>query len=226
MDRTVAPPPRAGQGAAGGADAMDHPGFPLSLDEVCRRLAAGRAPEPGICPHTTRAAVALVLRPGPDGPEMLFIERARKEGDPWSGHLAFPGGRLEPSDPDARAAAERETLEEVGLDLRGSRFAGEVGTVCGDRLPVTVRCFAYAVGGGEPLRPNHEVAHAFWVPLGVFLDPSRHLTLRPRFSGADEPEPAVRLAEPHRPVLWGITYRLVRQFFSRLGLGFPPDARP
>ena len=205
---------------------MDHPGFPLSLDEVCRRLAAGRAPDPGFCPHTTRAAVALVLRPGPGGPEMLFIERARKEGDPWSGHLAFPGGRIEPSDPDARAAAERETLEEVGLDLRGARFAGEVGAVCGDRLPVTVQCFAYAVGGGEPLRPNHEVAHAFWVPLGVFLDPRRHLTLRFRFSGTDEQEPAVRLAEPHRPVLWGITYRLVRQFFSRLGLRFPPDARP
>ncbi len=225
MGGTVAPPRRAGQGAAGGADVMEHAGFSLSLDEVCRRLAAGRPPEAGFCPHAARAAVALVLRPGPGGAEMLFIERARKEGDPWSGHLAFPGGRLEPSDPDARAAAERETLEEVGLDLRGARFAGEVGAVCGDRLPVTVQCFAYAVAGGEPLRPNHEVAHAFWVPLGVLLDPRRHLTLCFRFSGADAPEPAVRLAEPHRPVLWGITYRLVGQFFSRLGLRFPPDAR-
>ncbi|HEX9187840.1 MAG TPA: NUDIX domain-containing protein, partial [Vicinamibacteria bacterium] len=72
-----------------------------------------------------RAAVALVLRDGvPAGPELLVIRRAEHEQDPWSGHMGFPGGRAEPSDPSPEATAVRETLEETGLDLArdGSRL--------------------------------------------------------------------------------------------------------
>ena len=67
-----------------------------------------------------QASVALILR-GPEGAsqEVLFIERATRESDPWSGHMAFPGGRLDDSDATSRAAAERETVEEVGLSLAG-----------------------------------------------------------------------------------------------------------
>ena len=66
-----------------------------------------------------RASVALIFRSTENGgKELLFIQRARREGDPWSGDMAFPGGRLQPEDASARAAAERETLEETGMDLR------------------------------------------------------------------------------------------------------------
>jgi len=62
-------------------------------------------------PTRPRAAVAVVLRDGEArGAEVLLIERARHEGDPWSGHMAFPGGRVEPVDPDSRAAAKARTL--------------------------------------------------------------------------------------------------------------------
>lgn len=50
-------------------------------------------------------------------PEILFIKRAGRVGDRWSGHVAFPGGRRDPPDVDDRATAIRETREEVGLDL-------------------------------------------------------------------------------------------------------------
>ncbi|KAG5458036.1 MAG: hypothetical protein BJ554DRAFT_1822 [Olpidium bornovanus] len=49
-------------------------------------------------------------------PEILFIKRATRAGDRWSGHVAFPGGKQEPSE-TARQTAERETREELGLDL-------------------------------------------------------------------------------------------------------------
>ena len=169
-----------------------------------------------------RAAVALILRGDGGGAEILFIERARRPGDPWSGHLAFPGGRIEPRDRGLREAAERETLEEIGLDLRRARFLGALGDLGGDRLPVVVSCFVYAVDGCEALRLNHEVADAFWVPLEHLLDPRRHVRAPYLLDGERADHPAVRLLGPGRPLLWGITYRLVARFFRALGCAFPP----
>jgi len=50
-------------------------------------------------------------------PEVLFIKRASRKGDRWTGHVALPGGRRDPEDADDRAAAIRETEEEVGIVL-------------------------------------------------------------------------------------------------------------
>mgnify|MGYP006305808619 CR=1 FL=1 len=80
----------------------DHDPEPIPADKVPRR-----------------AAVAATMRfdEAGDGCELLFILRAKQEGDPWSGHMAFPGGRMEPDDADELAAARREAREEVALDL-------------------------------------------------------------------------------------------------------------
>jgi len=67
-------------------------------------------------PAQGRAAVAIVVREGTDGPQVLLIRRADHPGDAWSGHMAFPGGREDPQDENLLATAIRETLEEVGLD--------------------------------------------------------------------------------------------------------------
>ena len=63
-----------------------------------------------------QAAVALVVR-GHVDLEVLLIKRARRDGDPWSGHMALPGGRRDPADTSLRQTAVRETLEETGIDL-------------------------------------------------------------------------------------------------------------
>ena len=71
-------------------------------------------PEPGM----RLAAILLALRARTDGePELLMIKRAEAEGDPWSGHVACPGGRMEPEDHDLAVTAVRETLEETGDDI-------------------------------------------------------------------------------------------------------------
>jgi 8-oxo-dGTP pyrophosphatase MutT (NUDIX family) len=86
------------------------------LHSIGRRL-EGRAPHVVDLRDARRAAVAVTLAPGPEELEVLLIRRAEHEGDPWSGHMAFPGGHHDPTDPTLAATAERETLEEVGIDL-------------------------------------------------------------------------------------------------------------
>mgnify|MGYP001458279517 CR=1 FL=1 len=85
-----------------------------------------------------QAAVAAVLRePAPGATELLFIRRATHEADPWSGHMAFPGGRVAPGDPSPLAAAQREAHEEVGLHLPASAKVGELSRVLtAPRIPI------------------------------------------------------------------------------------------
>ena len=162
----------------------------------------------------TRAAVALILRESESGFEVLFIERARHAGDPWSGDLGFPGGKVETHDADPRFAAERETLEEIGFDLHKTRFLGCLTEITGASMPVRVTCFVYGTSGGAELHLNDEVQDAFWVPLADLLDPERRADVPVHSRGETLPRPAIRLAQPEKPVLWGLTYRLVSEFLT------------
>ena len=162
-------------------------------------------------PLARRAAVAILIRLGEsDEPELFFIQRAEYEGDPWSGHIAFPGGREEPHDESLIHTAIRETWEETQIDLRTT--AQHVG-VLNDlrprsvRLPaVVVRPFVFLVS--EPATPvlSDEVAGAFWVPLSVLMDRSvwRDTTVR---AGDTE---ISRFAFHHEGyVVWGMTERIL-----------------
>jgi len=162
----------------------------------------------------TRAAVAMILREVPDDLEILFIERATDERDPWSGHLAFPGGKVEPGE-RARQAAERETQEEIGLGLETERYLGRMSDIIGANLPVRVSCFAYGVVTAS-LQPNvsPEVRDVFWVRLSDLLRPELHQTATVGFSGTSLKVPAIVMPQPDKPVLWGLTYRLVMQFLE------------
>jgi 8-oxo-dGTP pyrophosphatase MutT (NUDIX family) len=125
----------------------------------------------------TRASVAAVLRPGENGPELLFIHRAEDPLDPWSGHMAFPGGRVDPGDVDPLAAALRETREEVGLDLE--TVGEEIGRLSdmaaigrGRLMSMVITPFVFALENSPALAPNHEVAEVVWVPVGFIADES------------------------------------------------------
>jgi 8-oxo-dGTP pyrophosphatase MutT (NUDIX family) len=187
-----------------------------SYDNIHRVLSA-HPPVPVPDDFRTRAAVALILCTSPLGLEVLFIERATHADDPWSGDLGFPGGKVEASDYDARLAAERETLEEIGLDLGSSRYLGRLSDIIGAHLPVTVSCFVYGLTGPTLLRLGNEVRTTFWTPLDQLCNPERHIEATVRFAGSPLVRPAIRLLEPGQTVLWGITYRLVIQFLGILG---------
>lgn len=162
----------------------------------------------------TRAAVAMILRQCDGDLELLLIQRASHDQDPWSGHLAFPGGKVEPGE-EPRQAAERETCEEVGLDLEKARYLGPLGEITGHTLPVRVACYVYALNGcGSKPVLSDEVHDSFWVGLSALLDDARHITATVTFDGGAHQVPAIRLPFPDIPVLWGLTYRMIMNFMA------------
>ena len=194
----------------------------LSIDAIRRALSA-RTPSLLDDPARPRAAVALVLRDlaGAPEPELLFIERARHPDDPWSGHMAFPGGRVDPGDRDARAAAERETLEEVGLSLAGADSLGRLddleGRHAGRLLPLVISAYVYHLEQPGRLEPNYEVESALWVPLATLVDPQHHVEYPVASSGY----PGIRVGSTNRHVVWGLTYRFLEIFLGALGHPLP-----
>jgi 8-oxo-dGTP pyrophosphatase MutT (NUDIX family) len=172
------------------------------------------------------ASVALVLREDRvRGAEILFIERAEKEGDPWSGHMAFPGGRVDLPHESPEAAAVRETLEEVGLSLAGGERLGRLddleGRHAGRSVGMVISGFVYHLPEpGALVMQASEVREAFWVPVRDLVEPTRQV--RRSFHGTGTFEfPGIVVGEPDRHVVWGLTYRFLEVFFRALGRPFP-----
>lgn len=161
-----------------------------------------------------RAAVAVVLGPTPGDLQVLFIERAYYPADPWSGHIAFPGGRIEADDPSPRAAAERETLEEVGIDLSGAEYWGRLDDLTGYMRPVVVSSFVYCLEMPADLVLSREVGAAFWVGAAQLRDPGNRTQYRLPGRGEEQVFSALDLLGPGRPLLWGLTFRIVRQLIG------------
>jgi 8-oxo-dGTP pyrophosphatase MutT (NUDIX family) len=173
----------------------------------------------------THAAVTLLLRPAGgdaggdaagDSAEILFIKRAERAGDPWSGHLAFPGGRAEKQDATLLDLAMREAAEEVGIDARhGGRLLGRLRTVrpLSTRIPsITVTPFvALAPQGAIPRLQAAEVEEAFWMPLGELRRTGRSAVVRWEATDGTRELPA--FPSPKGPI-WGITERILSQFLA------------
>jgi 8-oxo-dGTP pyrophosphatase MutT (NUDIX family) len=122
-----------------------------------------------------RSAVALILRERNSRLEVLMIKRAEREGDPWSGHMAFPGGRMDPGDRTSRSAAERETLEEVGIYLeKAGHCIGRLSDILARRHSrrkiMSVSPYVYRLHIPVGIDFNHEVAETVWVPLDFLCD--------------------------------------------------------
>lgn len=189
------------------------------FDTIAQRLSI-TAPACACLPDDRKpAAVAMILQQNGNGAELLFIERARHPDDPWSGNIGFPGGRHDPTDVSLRHTAERETMEEVGIDLGPARYLGRLSDVVGANLPVRVSCFVY--GLTMPVAPifSPEVHDVFWYGLQELRAPERQIVASVRFGERSLEAPAIDLGLTDKPVLWGITYRLVGQFREVLESG-------
>jgi 8-oxo-dGTP pyrophosphatase MutT (NUDIX family) len=173
---------------------------------------AARPPKLIEDPTRPRAAVAVILAPDPDS--VLLIRRADREGDRWSGHLAFPGGRWSAGDADLAATARRETREEVGVDLAGSILAGPLDDLAPRSSvlpPILVRPFVFVHPAPEKLTPSPEVAEGWWLPLDDLARPGVYGPVEFRRYGT-----VVRTMGYHLDagVLWGMSERILGQLLA------------
>jgi 8-oxo-dGTP pyrophosphatase MutT (NUDIX family) len=188
----------------------------MRLEEIRARVATYRAVRIDE-PKVARASVAMVLGDGRDGVELLLIQRATRDDDPWSGHMAFPGGRRDPGDADVIATAMRETREEVGLDLAAdAEPAGrldELRAIARHRpLDLVISPVVFVLRHPTPLTLSaREVESAVWVPLSFFTSPTARATYRRTLDGIASEYPAFRY---ERYTIWGLTHRILQGFLE------------
>ncbi len=166
------------------------------------------------------AAVSMILRDR-KSPSVLLIERARRAGDPWSGQIAFPGGKMQDGDGSARGTAARETREEVGIDLDGaSDFLGygQVATTHTGTMDVVPSVFS--LRHQVEIRPNEEVASFRWIGLEELLAPGARYTYQFGSDGGVVQMPAYAVGGY---VVWGLTYRILS---AMLGDSVEPPLTP
>lgn len=184
-------------------------------NEVRGRLEAHHGRElPGAC-LMQQAAVAAIFRPPPRSEteeiELLFIRRAKNPRDPWSGHMAFPGGRVDAEDPHPRFTARRETLEEIGLNLdEHARLFGRLSQLLAKAhhkiRPLVITPYLFELEQLPALTLNEEVSEVIWIPLSFFLDEDNRSQMDYKLAGVSMKFPCYRY---EGRVVWGLTLRML-----------------
>lgn len=178
-----------------------------------------------------RSAVAMVLdAETTDAASLLMIKRADSENDPWSGHMAFPGGRAESIDQHGLATAKREMHEEVGFNIDGAseqqklngRLVGRLSDIRTTRRvipkPMVVSPYVFLVDDQPKLTPNYEVADTVWVPFSYFQDLSNRSTMEFQHSGRTIKMPCYRYEEK---VIWGMSLSMIEELLRISGVDVP-----
>ena len=186
------------------------------LKEVVDKIALDEA---SVWGETRHASVGILIAGSKQNPSICFIRRAKWEGDPWSEHIAFPGGSRAP-DEDALQTLRRELQEEIGWVVEGQqqpvrlpqlriRLAGR------ERL-LLLDAFVYRVEGSPPaLRCGPEVESAFWIPVVELwsLNNLDHHTLN---DGSETlVYPAIKTSQG---IIFGITLRVLTLLSDQVGI--------
>lgn len=208
----------------------------LSRRRFEHRLAAHRVPEltrqeahreaRQEAKTTRRSAVAAVLRFDRGAPDVLLMQRVVRAGDLWSGHISLPGGGESPADADLVATAMRETLEEVGVDLRSSaqllgRLAPVPAVARGRTQPMVIAPYVFVQTGPAPIVLGPEAQHAFWLPLDRAAAGELSGEHAYELDGAVRRFPCWRY-QGH--VVWGLTYHMLADLLQVVA--GPPAPEP
>ncbi|MDQ7029913.1 MAG: CoA pyrophosphatase [Ardenticatenia bacterium] len=186
---------------------------PVDLDRIRDALALPHRPIHRLPPGWRRAAVLLPIHPGTDGWHLLLTRRT--DAVPThKGQISFPGGRVEPTDPDLAATALRETHEELGIPPDHVQLMGRLDDVQTRVSQYVVSPFVGLLPAAPLLRPNPaEIAAVFSVPLLDLLDPAIHHVEWWEYAGRPVP---LHFYTWRGITIWGLTGAILADFLHRL----------
>lgn len=201
------------------------PGFAdLQVEAIAEVVAAHHPNTEPSREARRKAAVAVILRDRPEGgPEVLFIKRAEHPLDPWSGHMAFPGGHQDPEDETLCDTARRETREEINIHLTEADKIGRLHDLSGGRLTgsgMTVSPFVYSVPARIDVVLNPEVDAVVWIPL-AFLGDLENVT--PYIYPRDPTKRKFPSFQYEGYTVWGMTFRMVGHLLELFGIILPSE---
>lgn len=166
-----------------------------------------------------RSAVGLYLSDlCGEGLQVLMIKRAERAGDPWSGHMAFPGGRKDRADHNTLATAKRETREEIALDPdHHAQLVGRLSDVATHaRLrtgPMIITPYVFRLKSLPELAPNYEVDEVVWVPLNFLADRGNRQKMRWAPNGIALELPCYLFRERR---IWGLSLMMLDELMDAL----------
>ena len=176
----------------------------MAYDVLTEKLS--KALRPVTDEQDANAAVALLLKPKTTGFNVLFVKRVENLADPWSGQMAFPGGKRDPKDANLVATVIRETLEETGINLLDRcRFLGVLTALSSRPRPeLKVLPFVARLEHEPLIRLSAEELEGFvWISLDEII---KHKGSA-RLSFGEVPAFVVGGI-----VIWGLTYRALENF--------------
>ena len=160
----------------------------------------------------------MILREVHGATEILMIKRAESEGDPWSGHMAFPGGRMESNDRHGLDVARRETVEEIGVDLGASDpCIGRLSDIMTHpglkRRPMVVSPYVFKLEREVEFTPNYEVAEVVWVPMSFLMQKENRERMQWRRGRVNIPLPCY-MYQGRR--IWGLSLMMLDELLGLL----------
>ena len=195
-----------------------------ALDAMAARLQAYRPRRLPGRQWVARCGVVLLMAEhgmaADAAPALLLMRRAERAGDPWSGHVSFPGGRVDPRDPSTRAAAVRELQEETGLPMDApiapmGRLSDLLTREHGRRRPMVVTPYVYRLPHAVALTPGLEAARLWWEPLSNLVDAGMRRTIIWRVAGLPLPFPSIEVSGAR---LWGLSLMMVNELVRAAGV--------
>ncbi len=186
----------------------------IRLDDIRSRLRPAQARLEDDVGGPPSAAVAIIIDAERMGGSILMIRRVEREGDPWSGQIAFPGGHKASGDQGFLDTAIREANEEVGIQLRSHELLGMLSVMTSHSKRVRVAPFVFQLKQNVFVHPNQEVAEHFWVPLNDLSDAQTMRCTVDAIEGKLTADAYVYKGN----VIWGLTFRIINVLLGRESL--------
>ena len=156
----------------------------------------------------SHAAVAILLRERDDDLEFFLVKRAEVEGDPWSGDMAFPGGKRGGDDRNLVETASREVLEETSIDLRERSKLGYMKPIYSSvRTSMKVQPIVYVFDEEPDVTLNYELTRYLWAPMKKLVQSRTKEDVKGWNSD---------IYKYDGEVVWGLTFRMLEQLIELL----------